>query len=82
MINGRVTVTNTQPRPAPKVEAAASSRRSTASIARRMARTISGKPITPQASAAPVQRNANTMPNQSARNAPIGPRRPNSSSST
>ena len=32
------------------------------SIERRMARTIKGKPITAQASAAPVQRNAKTMP--------------------
>ncbi len=36
-----------------------------ASIDSRIARTISGNPITAEARAAPVQRNANTMPNQS-----------------
>jgi hypothetical protein len=36
----------------PRVAAASSKRRSTASIERRIARTISGKPITAQASAA------------------------------
>ena len=53
------------------------SRASTDPIDSRMARTISGKPITPQASAAPVQRNENTMPKLSARKPLIGPRRPN-----
>ena len=40
----------------PAFPAACSSRVSTASIERRIARTSSGKPITAQASAAPVQR--------------------------
>ena len=73
-------VANTQSGLAPRVPAALSSRVSTASIERRMARTISGKPITAQASAAPVQRKAKTMPN-CARNSPIGPRLPNRISS-
>ena len=79
-VSGRVTVRNTHSALAPKVDDAASSRVSTASIDRRMARTMSGKPITAQASAAPVQRKANTMPN-CARNAPTGPRVPKVSSS-
>src|SRR5260221_441211 len=37
-------------------------RRSTASIDSLIARTNNGKPMTPDASAAPVQRNANTSP--------------------
>ena len=41
---------------------ACSSRRSTASIDSRIGRTSSGNDMMPQASAAPVQRNANTMP--------------------
>ena len=61
-ISGRVTVRKTQDAAAPSVPAASSSLRSTASIDRRMARTISGKPITAQASAAPVQRKEKTMP--------------------
>ena len=36
-----------------------------ASIESRIARTISGNPMIAEASAAPVQRNANTMPNHS-----------------
>ena len=80
-ISGRVMVANTQSGLAPSVPAAASSRRSTASIDSRMARTISGKPMTPQASAAPVQRKEKTMPKCSARKAPIGPRLPKLSSS-
>ena len=47
---------------APSVAAACSSLRSTASTESWMARTISGKPMMAQASAAPVQRKANTMP--------------------
>ena len=47
---------------APKVSAACSRRRSTASIDSRIGRTRSGNAITPQASAAPVQRKAKTMP--------------------
>ena len=74
--SGNVTVRNTQKRSAPSVAAASSSLRSMASIASRIGRTSSGNPITPQESAAPVQRNENTMPKWSARNAPIGPRRP------
>ena len=79
--SGKVTVRNASERLAPSVAAASSSRRSIASIDRRTARTSKGNAITPQASAAPVQRNENTMPNQSARNAPTGPRRPNEMSS-
>ena len=79
--SGSVTVANTQSGLAPSVAAAASSLRSTASIDSLMARTISGKPMTAQASAAPVQRNEKTMPKCSARNAPIGPRLPKLSSS-
>ena len=55
---------------APSVLAACSSRRSIASIERRIGRTSNGNDITPQASAAPVQRNANTMPRWSASHAP------------
>ena len=79
--SGRVMVANTQSGWAPKVPAADSSRVSTASIERRMARTSNGKPITAQASAAPVQRKEKTMPNCSSRKAPIGPRLPNEISS-
>ena len=60
--SGRVTVANTRQGAAPSVSAACSSRRSTASIESRIGRTSSGNDITPHASAAPVQRNANTMP--------------------
>ena len=60
--SGSVTVTKVQIRLAPSVAAASSSRRSMASIDSRIARTINGNAITPQASAAPVQRNENTMP--------------------
>jgi len=60
--SGSVTVANTQMRLAPSVAAASSSFRSMASIASRMGRTIRGNPMTPEASAAPVQRNENTMP--------------------
>ena len=74
-------VANTQSGLAPSVPAAASSLRSTASIDSRIARTIRGKPMMPQASAAPVQRNEKTMPKCSARNAPTGPRLPKVSSS-
>jgi len=67
-ISGNVTNTNTPNRLAPSVPAASSRRRSTASIESRIARTIRGNPMTAHASAAPVQRNENTMPNCSARN--------------
>ena len=60
--SGSVTVRKTPARPAPSVLAAASSRRSIVSNESRIARTISGKPMMPAASAAPVQRNATTMP--------------------
>ena len=70
--SGSVTVRNDQQRGWRRAsQAASSSRRSIASNDSRIARTSSGKPITPQASAAPVQRNENTMPKVSARNAPI-----------
>src|SRR4051812_33311019 len=79
--SGNVTVANTKKRLAPSVDAADSSLGSTASMESRIARTSNGKPITPQASAAPVQRNENTIPNQSASAAPMTPRRPNQISS-
>src|SRR5215471_11201142 len=53
--SGSVITKNTQTGPAPRVLAASSSRRSTASMERRIARTISGKPMTAHASAAPVE---------------------------
>jgi hypothetical protein len=62
MASGSVTVKNTRVRLAPSVRAASSSRGSTDSIARRTARTSSGKPMIAAASAAPVQRKANTIP--------------------
>src|SRR4029453_4635721 len=52
----------------------------TASIDRRIARTISGKPMIADASAAPVHRNAKTIPNHSLSRLPMGPRLPNSTS--
>jgi len=61
-MSGKVTVANTQAGLAPSVPAACSRRASTASIDSLIARTMSGKPITPHASAAPVQRNEKTMP--------------------
>ena len=60
--SGSVTVRNAHRPLAPSVAAASSSRRSIASNDSRIARTSSGNAITPQASAAPVQRNENTMP--------------------
>jgi hypothetical protein len=81
-INGKVTVANTKSGLAPSVLAACSSLRSTAAAESCIARTIKGKPMMAQASAAPVQRNANTMPKVSASHRPIGPWRPNRSSST
>ena len=79
--NGSVTVANTCHGAAPSVLDACSSRRSIASIDSRIGRTSSGNDITPQASAAPVQRNANTMPRWSASQAPTRPRLPKVSSS-
>src|SRR5216684_1579187 len=76
-MSGSVTVRKTQTGWAPSVLAASSSPRSTASMDSCIARTRSGNPITALARAAPVHRNANTIPNVSARKAPIGPRRPN-----
>lgn len=66
-VRGSVITTKTHAGPAPRDAAASSRRRSTASIKRRIARTISGKPITAHASAAPVQRKAKTMPKYSSR---------------
>ena len=74
--SGSVTVANTCHGAAPSVALACSSRRSTASIDSRIGLTSSGNDITPQASAAPVQRNANTMPRWSARKPPTSPWRP------
>ena len=72
-VNGSVIVQKTQAGFAPSVPAAASSLRSTASMDSRMARTIRGKPITPQARAAPVQRNENTMPKLGQKGPRVGP---------
>src|SRR3954468_17420382 len=78
-MSGRVTLANTHRGGAPSVAAAASSPGSTASSDWRTARTSSGRPITAQASAAPVQRKMKVMPRNSSRKAPIGPRRPSNS---
>ena len=61
-ISGSVMVRKTQAGFAPSVLAASSSRLSTLSMESLIARTISGKPMIAQASAAPVQRNDKTMP--------------------
>ena len=68
--SGKVTVAKTNQDGAPSVCAACSSRASTASIDSRIARTISGKPITAAASAAPVQRKENVNPQQASKSAP------------
>ena len=64
------------------MRAASSSRRSTASIDSRIARTHSGSAITAAAIAAPVQRNSTLTPNQPCNQAPTAPAGANSSSST
>jgi len=74
--SGRLTRKNVQMRFAPRVPAVSSRRRSIDSKDRRIARTMSGKPITAQATAAPVQRKDKTMP-MSARKGPKTPLRPN-----
>src|SRR5690348_6964577 len=79
--SGSVIEKSTQSRDAPSVRAATSSLRSIASIDRRIARTISGKPMTADASAAPVHRNASTTPNHRSSQLPIGPCLPKSTSS-
>ena len=79
--SGSVTVKNTFHGEAPSVPAACSRRLSIASIDSRIGRTSSGNDITPQASAAPVQRKANTMPRLSASQAPTMPLRPKVNSS-
>jgi hypothetical protein len=71
----------TEARDAPSVAAASSILGSTASIARRMARTISGKPMTIAASTAPVHLNASVRP-MVASAAPAGAVGENSTSST
>ena len=76
--NGSVMVRNAQAGRAPNVRAASSSRRSTASMERRMARTIKGKPMIAAASAAPVQRKAKVIPRVCSKNRPSGPCVPNS----
>ena len=63
--SGNVTLRNTHRPLAPSVAEASSSRGSIASNDSRAARTSSGKPITPQASTAPVQRNEKVKPNTS-----------------
>src|SRR5262245_14838277 len=78
-VSGSVTVKNVHVRLAPSVAAASSNLRSTASIEILIAPTRSGKAITPQARAAPVQRNEKTMP-MLARASPNNPLRPNASS--
>ena len=78
-ISGRVTVRNTRHGGAPSVPDASSSRRSTASSDSQIARTISGKPMTAAASAAPVQRKARTRPKASSSQPPTMPLRPNPS---
>ena len=75
-VSGSVMVRNTRQRPAPSVRAACSSRISTPSSARRIARTISGKDITAAARTAPRQLKAKVRPNQSYSHSPIKPRRP------
>src|ERR1700676_4566311 len=75
-ISGSVMVRTTMERLPPSVAAAASSRRSTASSDKRMARTMSGSPMIAAASAAPVQRNAKTIPKARSKNSPAGPLRP------
>ena len=77
---GRVTVKNTRSGPAPRVRATPSRRGSTFSMARRTARSASGKPTTAEARAAPFQSNARLTPAASS-SGPKRPRRPNSSSS-
>ena len=62
-LSGSVIDANTHNREPPSVRAATSSRGSIAAIDSRIARTINGKPMIADASAAPVQRNAKTMPN-------------------
>ena len=81
-MSGRLTVTNTQAGGAPSVRAAVSSRRSIPSMESRIARTMSGKETTAEATAAPCQVKARAMPNQSSSQAPSGPRLPSSSNST
>ncbi len=78
--SGSETSTKRQAGLAPSVPAAASRRGSIVSKESRIARTISGNPITAQASAAPVQRNDSTMPT-SASAWPKMPRRPKATSS-
>jgi hypothetical protein len=80
--SGAVIVAKTMAAGAPRVLAAASSCGSTVSIDRRIARTISGKPITAAASAAPVQRNEKTRPQQASKKRPKGPCRPKLSNSS
>ena len=80
-ISGSVTVAITRVRLAPRVRAAASRRGSTASMDRRMARTMSGKPITAEATAAPFQSKARVMPKTSCSQAPTTPWRPRATSS-
>ena len=64
-ISGKVTLRKVSKRPAPRVRAACSSRRSTDSRDSRIARTISGKPITAAARAAPCQVKMTVMPSVS-----------------
>ena len=62
--SGSVTTKKRARPPAPSVRAACSSFGSMASIDRRMARTMSGKPITAQAITAPIHVKTTVMPNQ------------------
>ena len=80
--SGKVIVRNVRQRPAPRVRAALSSRRSTASSDKRIARTASGSAITAAATAAPVQRNSRVTPNQRWSGSPSGPFGAKASSNT
>jgi hypothetical protein len=75
-ISGRVMVRKRSIGPAPSVRAAASRPLSIASIASRIARTISGNDMTPAATEAPVDVKISRMPKFSSSHDPIGPRVP------
>ena len=80
--SGNVTLNNRSSRPAPSVRAAWSNPGSAASRDRRMARTMTGKIITPAARLAPAVMNTRRIPNQSYSSEPTGPRIPKMTSSS
>ena len=80
--SGSVTLNSRSSRPAPSVRAACSKPGSTASSDSRIARTITGNVITAQARLAPAVVNTSRTPNQSSSSDPIGPRMPNTISSS